>query len=315
MTTILFGLRYEVGTDYNSYLTIFNEIGQGSERLQERIEPIYYYMNLFFYKAKFHEQFIIFFSYFLTFLFIFIVLKKYSINYNISVIVLVTFGILFGMTNAVRQALACSVCLLSLPYIINRKFLKFLIFPVVGAGFHYSAFFFIPFYWLTNIKYNRLILLLFIFLAIYTHFNLYQILYSTLAITIIPDFYLGYLFSSQMERETSGLGIRLIFEFLILLLLIPFYNKIINSKCEKIIINMFIFGIMLNFAFSEIALIKRLAMYCYWFSFLAMPILIYKFKYPSKQFIYICFLVYAGFLFLRILSSEQFVPYQTILFI
>jgi hypothetical protein len=54
--------------------------------------------------------------------------------------------------NQIRAAVAISILLLAIPYVVSRDFLKFVIIVLVAGSFHYSALLFIPVYFLNAKK-------------------------------------------------------------------------------------------------------------------------------------------------------------------
>lgn len=80
---------------------------------------------------------------------------KYSKNVSLSVFLYICLNIYFSHLNLMRQALACSIILLSLNFVIERKPLKFILTIIFATLFHSSAIIFLCIYPLYKIKYNK----------------------------------------------------------------------------------------------------------------------------------------------------------------
>ncbi|WP_180136497.1 EpsG family protein [Acinetobacter sp. YH12066] len=81
-----------------------------------------------------------------------ITIKKISVNYFWSIFIYMTFGYYTFFFNGLRQGLAMAICLLGLPYLIQEKFLPYLIVITFASTFHISALIMLAFYFLVHIK-------------------------------------------------------------------------------------------------------------------------------------------------------------------
>lgn len=79
------------------------------------------------------------------------VIKKYSVFPLLSIFVMFA-GPFEQSTYVIRQHLAVSICMFSIPFIIQRKLLPFLIFNLIAFSFHNTALAFLPIYFLYGIK-------------------------------------------------------------------------------------------------------------------------------------------------------------------
>jgi hypothetical protein len=139
--SIFFGVRYDVGTDYLTYLYGYIDhidVGKG-EYLFKNITRLFQYFNLhfaFYFGVLAFIQIFFFFYAFnrQRFLFPFLILFFFS---NVDFLFLM---------NGIRQALAMCIWIFSLKYIEQRKFWKYLFWCLVAFGFHLSAVTLIIFY-------------------------------------------------------------------------------------------------------------------------------------------------------------------------
>jgi hypothetical protein len=84
---------------------------------------------------------------------IFVSFKRYMSNYPYAMILFLSLMFFFTFTY-LRQILAVSIAWLSIRYIIDRKFWKYLIVVVIAFLFHNSAIILFPFYFLPIRKYR-----------------------------------------------------------------------------------------------------------------------------------------------------------------
>jgi hypothetical protein len=103
------------------------------------------------------------------------VTKRYSRMPFLSLILFITLGFLNFYISGMRQAIAMSLIFLSFNYIVNRKFLKFLLLVMIAALIHKSAVFFIPAYFIINITFSAFVILLYFFVLFATYLFRYQI--------------------------------------------------------------------------------------------------------------------------------------------
>lgn len=69
----------------------------------------------------------------------FVLFKKYSRNIAVSVLLYYAMGYYTNTFNNVRQSLALSIIFCVIPFLVERKFWKFLIGVIIASLFHYSA--------------------------------------------------------------------------------------------------------------------------------------------------------------------------------
>jgi len=126
-------IRYDVGTDYMSYLAIY----QDSWRLESyKKEPGFYFINWFYQSINAHFQWM-----FATFAFIFtaVAFKAYP-KKNAWLLHFLFFSMLwFFSLTGIRQAASLAFCLLALFKFFEKQYFWFAITVVVASTFHQSA--------------------------------------------------------------------------------------------------------------------------------------------------------------------------------
>lgn len=141
---LLCGLRGEdVGTDTYNYLSHYKyEVG-------ERIEPLYSLtIDICHYIGLTPHQFI-FVTALLTFVPLYIFVRKYSVNPCFSALIYISYSAtFFGLAfNGVRQAIAMSFLIFSIYYLSKKdRVIRSLIFLIIAILFHYSCLVLLPFF-------------------------------------------------------------------------------------------------------------------------------------------------------------------------
>nr|WP_222564874.1 EpsG family protein [Lysobacter antarcticus] len=144
MVAIFFGLRYDVGTDYLGYAYIFNNIDLDIYRW--RFEPGF---TLFAsaLQALSLEPWVGFLSFSIATIFlVWRGIGLWSDNPPLSIVVLFGLSFLFFFSNGVRQGLAVVVCVMALPYIIDKDIRRFVGVVLIACMFHYTALVFLVAY-------------------------------------------------------------------------------------------------------------------------------------------------------------------------
>lgn len=132
-------VRLNIGTDYQSYVSIFNRVRAGREIYQEFGWML---INLFVARAKLHYQWVFVISSFLTYVFLFFTKKK-----DAWIVLVVYFLYLYTTSyNAVRNAISIAMFWYSYCCLCRGKRLRGFVFVLLSTLFHISACIYIPIY-------------------------------------------------------------------------------------------------------------------------------------------------------------------------
>lgn len=149
---ILSGERYNVGTDFQTYLSIFEDINSRNIleliRLSKFLEPMYVVINkisaiLFFESGKsvFYVTSILIFG----FLYIGILGYRKEIKLSIPLSYLIFFCSIFPLTlNIQRQLLAVMIVFIAYRYLLRNETIKFIVMIFIAASFHSTALIVLP---------------------------------------------------------------------------------------------------------------------------------------------------------------------------
>ena len=147
--------RYNVGTDYNSYIRLYN-ILKNYDFYQYIViwtkdftaqELSWYLLNRVAFLVFNNEISIFFLSSFIMMIFIFKGIDYYVKDISIGYAFFVFFMIHYNMSfNAIRTFLAASIIFYSYKFIIEKNFVKYILFIILASTFHKSAFVALLFY-------------------------------------------------------------------------------------------------------------------------------------------------------------------------
>ncbi|MCT9356074.1 EpsG family protein [Acinetobacter baumannii] len=79
-------------------------------------------------------------------------IKKLSENYIFSIFIYITFGFYTFAFNGLRQGIAMAICFFALPFMLERKFFKYLLFILFSSLFHVASLIMLFFYFLVYLK-------------------------------------------------------------------------------------------------------------------------------------------------------------------
>lgn len=144
---IVFGLRYDVGVDYLSYLHSY-QYPDSSEAA--RHEWGYKFISITLSKMGFHFAFLYILVAFLQLYYFIKGIKDRPEILALTIFFYFTSLYLFLSLNVLRQCLAFSFIVSAVPYAKEKKFLKYMAIIIVATLFHKSAIMFVPLYWVLN---------------------------------------------------------------------------------------------------------------------------------------------------------------------
>jgi hypothetical protein len=217
-----------------------------------------------------------------------------------------------------RQGVAVSIIFYSYKYIRENRFWKFLICVLFASGFHKTAIFMIPFYFICNYKYNIKLYFL-IFLFSFFSLKFFKIL-LLLPIPILSH-YRTYIIHS------IGIGGNKLYYLIILIgisLIFLIYAKRQYYIKNKFFINMVFIGCIMYISLTNLGHLSiRMSVYFFIYSlyFIDEIILINRYKIINKYIFFIlCFLIMISFLLIDKANKNieglrsEFIPYKIFIF-
>ncbi len=220
-------------------------------------------------------------------------------------------GLLLIMSSSMRQTVAITFFIISLDFILKKKFIKAIVLTLIASVFHTSALVLLPFSFLglVTFKLNKkqIVIILGIYISLFVTNYLFPIVVS---LTLYLDKYLSY---EEVKTVDSGLGV--IFQSLIFLMIL--YQQKYQHKFIRTLFN---FG-SLWFLFIPLVLyipmVGRLSMYFQIIILIVYPYLIIsvknKFRKNVTLLLLILFILYSFIQFFATPGwNKYFNEYQTI---
>ena len=153
-------IRYKVAIDYTSYEEIFDKIRKGYIVHTEIGFNIVIHLLQ---KLTYDHRLIFAFFSFLTLLPVYKVIQKRSNDWGMSVFLFISLGYYFYSYQNIRQYLSYTIALFALDKLIDKKYLQFIFYSIIGASFHKSGLIILPAYLMSQVKLSTAQKLLFIF--------------------------------------------------------------------------------------------------------------------------------------------------------
>src|SRR5690625_3234240 len=268
---ILSSLRSsDIGTDTKNYLSGFNSIKYADfDNVYDvvRWEVGYVFLNKISSYLSEHPNIILIITSFIALLGVFYFIYKNSTSVILSVYLYLTLYLYFFSFNGIRQAIAMSIIVMGLHFIIQRKLLKYLIMVIIATLFHETAILFIMLYFIYNLKltYKNVLITLSSFFLIF------------LGIEYIINYFLSisrslsYIDTTSLSLERGGMLFPLIN---ISILFFVMYIKISskgNDKKLDFFIYIILFGVLSSVLSLKIYKLLRLNYYFLIFYIVAIP--------------------------------------------
>lgn len=304
---ILFGIiRFDTGNDYVNYVTIYHQLLQSEEWLSIN----YLILNLLTKFFSFNEYGYIgvFAVYFILTIFIISsVLRKYNILFW-GFFTFVTFGLLFDSFDRIRQMAAVAIFISALQNIEKKQLIVFCFKILIASLFHISAIILIPFYFISQIKINKIFLSILIFILTIGYFlgfwsQLVKYIYSV--VPYYKDIYANTKYSEQFIEINSGFGLlgKILF----------IYLNILLCPLNRIYKNLLSIGLIIYIIGIGNLNIERIADYFIYICIITFPFIISKYKkIENIVFIVTPMILFLLILFLKNINDGKYFSYQTI---
>lgn len=313
---LFFGLRWHIMTDtiaYNKWFEIIEPSWGFMSDSPIFIEPGFLLMLIGTKALNLGFSSFVFINSLVDLCLLYVCVKKYAINIPLTLLLFLAFnGIAFEI-NLMRNMKALLIFLYSIQFIQKRNFIKYAICQAIAISFHVSAIIFIPLYWLCNIKYNGILLLVcsIFSVSVYLFFpNMLEGLILSVISVSPEDLEKVSRYASQGNESRLNLGT--IERLLTLLFVLLSYNKI-KEELFTVFANLYI-CFFVSYSFLGFNSIFRdrlpyLFIFSYWFLY---PYILqfYQKKMPYFKSILILFC------FMKIVQATSYCAayYENILF-
>lgn len=309
---------YMTGSDWRQYETYYSWLDYSGITGLFFIEPGYVlYSYLFLIMGSPFWPFFIF-TKIIIFYLIIKTLTKYSIgNYKLTIVFfLVIFGLFLFIDNPMRNLIGIAISVFSYKYLIERRFLKFMLVILCATLFHMSAILMLLLYPLYPITASNKKLIIY-----YILFNIFFIVFFRLIILhIIPIFSFIPLVERRMTvyflegdelANTSFLSLGFLFQLVIFALLLWKRAEIERRKYGKLVFYGSICFLFLYRIGSLVDIFYRLQLYYSVLYSISIGFLFSSFIIKSNKIIYsFCLSIYLSLvLYTTITSDYKYIPY------
>jgi transmembrane protein EpsG len=263
------GFRYKVGTDYKAYENYFNLIKNGHF---PRVEASFIFISKIGQFLNFNQQFMFLIYAAILYIFIYLGVRYFDPDYKYRHLILLlgTFYLLINGFNTIRQMASVGVLFFSLKYINEKKLKKFLVLVLLAFFLHKSAVIFVLLYFLLKIDSKKIFFFVLISpLFMFFDINILLKMFINLTHSTWYEYYLTFL---NNKVDVSGSLILWIY-YIIAIILSLSSHKINFSQRERIIINLFLWYIILMFTTSTSEVLTRIVYFAMPSIFIVIPIL------------------------------------------
>lgn len=250
------GLRYEVGADWESYKSLFEQLNTWQSVLAAREEILFSILMFGTRSISENFSFFVFVAFFVSFGLKYSIIKRYSPDIFLSLVIYMYTVLMIYDLNGLRQGLAISILFQAIPFTIERKPIKFVIILIIASMFHISALIFAPFYLLGKIKLSNkqifyilapLILLGHLFGIIVQSSNFFQ---SFLAVERFLHYSI-YTTDQYQNLENGFLNTALLQRLFVFLSFLYYYDRIqVKEEIKCLLRNGYFISILIFIVFS-----------------------------------------------------------------
>lgn len=294
--TLFMGLRYGVGLDYFNYLDSY-----GYDYNAYGFEPFFYFLMYFCKNYLENFYYVTLFTLMISNIFIYLGLKKRNIEgfYFLLAIFIFLSNTAMVYMNIMRQGIAVSICFYAVTFIYEKNFKRYLFFIILAMGFHLSAIFMLPFYFI-RVKFNKITFLIAVILCyVAAYFQLATVLINVVA-SIIPKY--NYFQNSTFLQNDSVklLSLGVLLNVVVMLCLL--FSKKKNKQIEDIDTNLYLIGILFNVLSLSTFVFDRIGIYFFIFGISTIPKFLNNLKRVELR-ILLSMLVFVG---VMIYFSQQY---------
>ena len=319
-------IRYEVGTDYDSYVQLFS-MTPTLEHILPKTTYVEWgaYLSMSLIKTVFgHVECWFFFTSLITFWAIYrAVLNLFPQILGEALLVYYSFFFLQNHFNIIRHGVMAAFLWLAFSYIPKKQLKEYLFAMMIAVFFHISAVFFIPFYWFMNRYFSNILTCAVLCVLYFGGTLLQQYIFNLPLLGEIGDkmlYYTQVYYAGQEVSNVLSLGTIVYFcIYLLLCFTTSRYSSILNFNLVK---NALFFSLCVLFLFKGAGVFsERFGGILNISLIFIMPLFLMSYKGIIRQICRFLLIVYCVLLLHRNLSSYnmvegrlQFLPYKTVLF-
>ena len=318
-------LRWETGTDWDSYLRIFNDIIEPFETLEEpeaNTEKGYMFLNNL---AKFLSSsytMMLFLEGLLIYAFLYKGIRWLSPYPLFSLFIF--FCMSLGGIFFVRQTIAVVISFFSIKYIIQRRIWMFLLMIILASTFHRTAVIFVFAYFVFYRRYSFLTFFLLLIGSAILGYIIGSVLMdylSSAGLAGISDriaMYSGADYNDALAMSSTAFMIRGLINRFFIFCLVFLFMRAFRDEDDVFngIFNLYLFGACLFVFVTPISReLARLTAYYDIVQILIYPYLFYVLHGSRKRVIFLMLLFFFAFRLYSAVNQwyDEYIPYKTVL--
>ena len=266
---VIVAIRYNVGTDWNTYNSLFSTYKNNPLMTfgSQEMELGYYYVNKIVIWLGGDAPFVFGLLALIAWYFAFKSVSYYIVP--LLAFFLFVDEYFFISLNLVRQFTALGIFIYSVKFIVNKQFLKFLLCLSFAVLFHLSAIILLPLYFLPYKRlYNQKLWIIIYFITLLlANIPIFVELFLKLFIRVtefIPllNVYLRYILNERFGNFRPEIGLGYIFRVLVSLFLLFASKRVIHAEPKtRVYYTLFFIGLIIYNLFYMIPLIVRINHY------------------------------------------------------
>ena len=315
---ILAAFRDGIGYDFNSYKEWYDMIhNQMVSSNYLNVEKGYFLLN----KIAPNFEILIFITAILGVGIKIFFINKYSQDKIISLIMYFTGVFMMFDIGAIRQGIAISICLISIPYIINRDLYKFLFTILIASLFHITSIVFIPLYFMRDNNYTKKqMYYISIFVLIFSFVGIDRAILKIITNLNIPliSSKIAYYLTYNTGNITLSLIKRIIFLFIFIEIIDR--KKIKLDSFSTICLNGYFLSIIIMGLFSSVGIIGgRGSLGLYFLQIFIFAILFKNMSFIASKLIFLVLIILLSLNSMIDLikdgnnSNQPYTPYKSII--
>lgn len=315
---ILLAFRYEVGTDYASYVEIYQAYlhGDGPAKVYE---PLYALLNRAATPLGDWGIVLVFgmAAALATVPVMWRVMQGSHMPW-LSVVLLFGMGYPFLATNQIRFVIAVAVLFFLLPTIWEQKPKSWIVGGLLAAGFHYTALMMLPFYWILRRNWSAVTACVLLLLAglLSTQKGM-ALLFLEAVPSVLPETYAHYPGKVLERLGDYRFGLGYVWYVLSALFVLSFWRRLGQSgMAETVIRNAFFLGLVALIAMYQFWAVGRLGWFLLIVGVLFWPLVLHRIfgggRSVAVHFIFFIHIVLFGNALWN--GSHDALPYRSILF-
>ncbi len=301
------GLRYQVGTDYMSYMQGYGtRVANVWDDIASFNEPALGVIALI--SAVIYDDFATMFFNVALFTVVLNVrtISKYSSNFFVGIMLYIFIGAWHNSFNGIRQYMAAAVIFAGHRFILEKKFWKYCLVVLLASCCHITALVMLPLYFVVNRKVNLKNIILVVGIAVIMRYS-YDFFFSIMNTVKGRD----QTEFTYMQTEVNIFRILVAFAPLVL----PIFARkgFLEDRENRLYFNMLLMNAAFMFATAESAYLARVGIYTEIFATLAFPKLLDGMSSDNKKFMTTVIMVlYFGFWVYELLGRDALNNYQWI---